>query len=660
MLSTSSTPAMCIAFPKMNLLLGVWLHSSHCVDDIKFLGTNANSSSEGVLHRSFVDDVFNIRHLYEWWPRRDGVIAYKEKSAFKERCKSELEIQGDVGTVIFFHLVENVFKLVDRPEDSWNRVLKLLTGDVRSERYEVPTGITPFRALQGLSLKTQNKFMDNIISGLWSWSDLKVATNDIKLENKVFKVFTELVEKRYPQDWPLVSIKYRAAVKTLKSEWKGVFESQLKLRKGNVRKIHADMIPENFKAWVQSVVKGEVTHERSETHFKAAYGAVSVEVFNCSVLELVKYIPTSNFALAICDPPFGDLINLDPNPDWNTTGWTQADFYAYAMLLKKIQTTQNFVSFTKVACQQFESCMKGFKNAGYPDIYPVGVYDAGKSDAGGLRYISALQLYCVAHKAGQSQSQWNFPPSPFARHNLMLTRSLTRKSTYTNGDIVNPTESPEGLAAQVIRHHTSPNDVVLVACAGTGADAAAAMKLGRSVIVVERDPRQFDFIVERLSKIGTMITADSAPEIDNGTEINAENFAKQCRAGFTPVYSTPQDFTKGLIAVSTLEQLQDAATLLQQAIEEKKKKVADSLLRGEDEWVEVEPEVSEPHKDESAGVLAPSAAASEFPECVLCGLREKKTNKCKTCAQHVCEGCQKPKDINDVIYCTEVCKPGSE
>ncbi len=49
--------------------------------------------------------------------------------------------------------------------------------------------------------------------------------------------------------------------------------------------------------------------------------------------------------------------------------------------------------------------------------------------------------------------------------------------------------------------HTNPGEIVLDTFAGSGTLAKAAIKLGRRFIVVERDPVEFDKMVESLTQL---------------------------------------------------------------------------------------------------------------------------------------------------------------
>lgn len=543
--------------------------------------------------------------------------------------------------------------------------MRLLTGDVRSPNYKVPTSVTPFRALQGLAVDVQDRLMNNIITGSWNWALLATAAADLKLMNKINKVFVECLDMKWPQDWGKVKAKYPTYVKDLSTKWKQVFAAQMQSGRGQVRKIHADKVPSNFKAWCRSILAGTPSSSEvsSDVAYKCTFKGVSVEVYCADVLQLPHHVKPLAFTLALNDPPFGDFVPLEGKPAWNARAWSQSEFYEYAKALDTVSLNHKYVSFTKLACQQYESCWKAFRNAKYQDIHPVGVYDAGKSDAGGFRYCSALQLFCVAHYNGSSDTTWHFKPSPSARHNLIVTRALQHKSMHEDGAVVNESENSEGLAYTIINSHTAPGDTVIVACAGSGADAAAALKMGRNVIVFEKDRRQYNHIVSRLRAIGTALESDVPTEVDQGIVINQELFAAQARVGFQPVFKGADDHVNWLISNCPPDELDTAVVKLEAAAAERREREAvekaatrtknDSGGKGELVTEPAEEEaVLDPAEEEAAAEMMKEASV----ECVKCGEEGLNASPCSLCHQKVCSQCLVTEEGVSSVFCSESCK----
>jgi site-specific DNA-methyltransferase (adenine-specific) len=60
------------------------------------------------------------------------------------------------------------------------------------------------------------------------------------------------------------------------------------------------------------------------------------------------------------------------------------------------------------------------------------------------------------------------------------------------------------MLAHIIRASTRPGDLILDCFAGSGALGEAAIKLGRKVILIERDPHWFDRCCARLEAASAM------------------------------------------------------------------------------------------------------------------------------------------------------------
>src|SRR5690606_25892038 len=71
----------------------------------------------------------------------------------------------------------------------------------------------------------------------------------------------------------------------------------------------------------------------------------------------------------------------------------------------------------------------------------------------------------------------------------------------TNGDKAHPTQKPEALLYRVLLASTKPGYVVLDPFFGTGTTGAAAKRLGRHFIGIERDQTYAKAALERISKV---------------------------------------------------------------------------------------------------------------------------------------------------------------
>ncbi len=80
-----------------------------------------------------------------------------------------------------------------------------------------------------------------------------------------------------------------------------------------------------------------------------------------------------------------------------------------------------------------------------------------------------------------------------------------------DGKKVHPTQKPEALLARVILSSSRPGDLVLDPFSGTGTTGAAAKRLGRQFIGIERDPAYAAAAEARLARVETLEEASLAP-----------------------------------------------------------------------------------------------------------------------------------------------------
>jgi site-specific DNA-methyltransferase (adenine-specific) len=65
---------------------------------------------------------------------------------------------------------------------------------------------------------------------------------------------------------------------------------------------------------------------------------------------------------------------------------------------------------------------------------------------------------------------------------------------------LHPTQKPQALCEYLIKTYTVPGAVVLDNCMGSGTTGAAAVKLGRRFIGIEKDPKCYDIAKNRINK----------------------------------------------------------------------------------------------------------------------------------------------------------------
>ncbi|MEM8756082.1 MAG: site-specific DNA-methyltransferase [Pseudomonadota bacterium] len=113
---------------------------------------------------------------------------------------------------------------------------------------------------------------------------------------------------------------------------------------------------------------------------------------------------------------------------------------------------------------------------------------AAKSEAG--KYCFNYDALKALNEGVQMRSDWEFPIC--SGHERLKTEA---------GEKAHPTQKPEALLHRIIVGATEPGDVVLDPFFGTGTTGAAAKRLGRSWIGIEREPAYAKVARERIAAV---------------------------------------------------------------------------------------------------------------------------------------------------------------
>ena len=121
-------------------------------------------------------------------------------------------------------------------------------------------------------------------------------------------------------------------------------------------------------------------------------------------------------------------------------------------------------------------------------------------DPGGKGYTFNYEAMKAGNEDIQVRSDWTIP---------LCTGEERLKGR--DGKKIHPTQKPEALLARVILASSRPGDLVLDPFSGTGTTGAAAKRLGRQFIGIERDPAYAAAAEARISAVAPLPEASLAP-----------------------------------------------------------------------------------------------------------------------------------------------------
>lgn len=132
--------------------------------------------------------------------------------------------------------------------------------------------------------------------------------------------------------------------------------------------------------------------------------------------------------------------------------------------------------------------MPNFKGTRFTNAHETLIWAA--KGRGAKRYTFNYDAMKMANDELQMRSDWTLP----------LCTGEERIKTAA-GDKAHPTQKPEALLHRVILSSTKPGDVVLDPFFGVGTTGAAAKRLGRRFIGIERETDYVELARERISKV---------------------------------------------------------------------------------------------------------------------------------------------------------------
>ena len=162
--------------------------------------------------------------------------------------------------------------------------------------------------------------------------------------------------------------------------------------------------------------------------------------------------------------------------------------------------------------------MPNFKGTRFTNAHETLIW-AGKSKTS--RYVFNYDAMKMANDDLQMRSDWTFP--------LCTGQERLRDE---HGRKVHATQKPEALIHRILLATTRPGDLVLDPFFGSGTTGAAAKRLGRHYIGIEREPAYIEAATARLAAIGAATPADDLAVTRSKREEPRVPFGQVIEAGF--------------------------------------------------------------------------------------------------------------------------------
>ena len=207
-------------------------------------------------------------------------------------------------------------------------------------------------------------------------------------------------------------------------------------------------------------------------------------------VDALRALPSASVAHVITDPPYDARTHANAATQARIT--RESSGVAFASLASPADLSGDLLRVSArwvVAFCAVEQVGEYARGAGDAWVR-AGVWDKinPAPQISGDRPGQAVEAIAIMHRCGRKR--WNRGGGA-GIWRCMAPRGDDRPD--------HPTPKPVALMEQIIRDFTDEGDVVLDPFAGSGTTGVAALRLGRRVILIEREPRWAALCRERLS-----------------------------------------------------------------------------------------------------------------------------------------------------------------
>ncbi|HTX92584.1 MAG TPA: site-specific DNA-methyltransferase [Anaerolineales bacterium] len=247
-------------------------------------------------------------------------------------------------------------------------------------------------------------------------------------------------------------------------------------------------------------------------------------VLHGDCLEVLARFPENSVDLVFADPPY----NLQLSQDLYRPNLSKVD--AVDDSWDKFASFEEYDRFTLA---WLTACRRVLKGTGtlwvigsYHNIYRIGkilqdlefwilndvvwIKDNPMPNFRGVRFTNAHETLIWAQKARGARYTFNHQSMKALNEDLQMRSDwhlpicTGKERRKANGEKAHTTQKPEALLNRIILASTNPGDLILDPFFGTGTTGAAAKKLGRHFIGIERDAAYIRVANERIASVATL------------------------------------------------------------------------------------------------------------------------------------------------------------
>jgi len=282
------------------------------------------------------------------------------------------------------------------------------------------------------------------------------------------------------------------------------------------------------------VLRNGASHRTPRTSPKPQISAPVDRVLAGDCVEQLAKLPESSVDLVFADPPYNlQLQNELKRPDDSKVDAVDDEWDQFA----------SFAAYDEFTRAWLSACRRAMKPdatiwviGSYHNIFRVGtiLQDLGfwilndvvwrktnpMPNFRGRRFTNAHETLIWAARDRSSRYTFNYESLKAGNDDLQMRSDWTiplctgeERLKDGNGRKLHPTQKPESLVARAILAASRPGDLVLDPFFGTGTTGAAAKRLGRHYLGIERDKTYASRAQERIDAIEPLPSPSIAPFI---------------------------------------------------------------------------------------------------------------------------------------------------
>jgi len=247
-------------------------------------------------------------------------------------------------------------------------------------------------------------------------------------------------------------------------------------------------------------------------------------VVQADCLEIMRCLPERLVAHVITDPPYSAAVHSRsirrtylPDVADQPCRKTRAFAFGFDHLTREL-CAQYAGEFLRVASRWVATFadveIDSWWRESFGDTYVrtgVWVKDRAMPQISGDRPSSRVEHIVIAHRKGQKR--WNARPDG-GDSNVWQCPVVANCNGHRT-DRIHTAQKPVEIMLDLVESFTDRNDLILDPFAGSGTTGVAALRLGRRVIVIERDETYAKLCVERMTaeEAGSTLLAARAKQV---------------------------------------------------------------------------------------------------------------------------------------------------